>query len=534
MWPSIQHGGCKILRHSIRHLFRLLSIVFTLARHGALEPVFILVRGSSRLAFLVWVGRIFQALMFQGNKHERRGERLRKALTHLGPAFIKFGQTLSTRSDLIGEEMAADLAMLRDRLHPFPYKIVRQTIKKQLGQELEAFFADFNPTPVSAASIAQVHFARLKKPLANNIEEVAVKILRPGIEQSFLQDMTLFTWLAQLLNRLVPKLRRLKLLDITKTFTEVMEREMDLRLEAAAAAELGKNFEGDISYKVPVIDWRYTSQRVLTQERLRGCNIDDKDAIVKAGFQIDAVLQNAAEVFFKQVFRDGYFHGDQHPGNLFVTLNGHMGAVDFGIMGRLDKKSQYYLVDMLLAFLERDYLKVAKVHLNAGYIPPDTSLENFAQSCRAIGEPIFGLSLNEISLANLLTQLFRLARTYHMEVQPQLLLLQKNMLMAEGIGRSLNPNLNIWVLIRPMITDWMRENRGVEARLINMAEQGIKLVEKIPVLMTKLEQSLDLWRQQAAITQCHSNTRYRWLRQLNGTLIWSAIFALAAWLIFHP
>lgn len=521
------------MRDSIRHLFRLLSIVFTLARHGALEPVFVLVKGSGRLAFLVWMGRIFQAVMFQDGKNERIGERLRKALTHLGPAFIKFGQTLSTRSDLIGEEMATDLSMLRDRLQPFSYKIVRQTIQQELGQELEAFFIDFNPVPVSAASIAQVHFARLKTPLANNIDEVAIKILRPGIEQSFLQDMTLFSWLAHLLNRLVPKLRRLKLLDITKTFTEVVEREMDLRLEAAAASELAKNFEGDNTYKVPVIDWRHTSQRILTQERLRGCNIDDKEAIIKAGFQIDAVLQNAAEVFFKQVFRDGYFHGDQHPGNLFVTLEGHMGAVDFGIMGRLDKKSQYYLVDMLLAFLEQDYLKVAKIHVNAGYIPFDTPLENFAQACRAIGEPIFGLSLNDISLANLLAQLFRLAKTYHMEVQPQLLLLQKNMLMAEGIGRSLNPNLNIWVLIKPMITDWMRENRGVEARMINVVEQGIKLVEKIPVLMGKLEHSLDLWQKRENLYQYQLINHTRWFYRLNNILLWLAVISLAAWLVFY-
>ncbi|MBL8686265.1 MAG: 2-polyprenylphenol 6-hydroxylase [Alphaproteobacteria bacterium] len=518
---------------SAKHIFRLLTIIFTLARFGALEPVFVLVRGSSRLAFLVWIGRIFQLVMFRGNKGQRPGEHLRQAFTHLGPAFVKFGQTLSTRSDLIGEAMATDLAMLRDRLQPFSYKIVRQSIKQELGQELEEFFDDFDPVPVSAASIAQVHFAKLKKPLNSGVIDVAVKVLRPGIEKSFLRDMALFLWLAHLLNRLVPKLRRLKLLDITETFIEVAEREMDLRLEAAAAAELADYFKNDPTYKVPAIDWRYTSQRILTQERIHGWNIDDKEALIKAGIDINVILKNAAEAFFKQVFRDGYFHGDQHPGNMFVTRDGKIAVVDFGIMGRLDKKSQYYLVDMLRAFLERNYLKVAKVHLRAGYIPAGTSLENFAQSCRAIGEPIVGLSLDEISLAKLLSQLFRLAKTYRMEIQPQLLLLQKNMLMAEGIGRHLNPDLNIWILIKPMIAGWMQENRGIEARIANSLHQGIKVLERIPELTGKFEKTLDTVANHEHITQQLLLTRYRRFRYVNDSLLWLSIIALASWFFLH-
>jgi ubiquinone biosynthesis protein len=269
--------------------------------------------------------------------------------------------------------------------------------------------------------------------------------------------------------------------------------EMDLRLEAAAASELAANFDGDPTYRVPVIDWRRTARRVMTQERLTGISMDDRDALVAAGHDIASVLEKAAAIFFKQVFRDGYFHADQHPGNMFVDASGNISAVDFGIMGRLDRKTRYYLADMLLAFIERDYRRVAEVHFAAGYVPAYQSLDMFAQACRSIGEPIFGRPLNEISFARVLGQLFQISETFDMEVQPQLLLLQKNMLMAEGVSRRLNPDLNIWTLAQPLIETWMRENRGPEARLRSAATDLLQSAERLPALLSNMDKVMARW-----------------------------------------
>jgi ubiquinone biosynthesis protein len=263
--------------------------------------------------------------------------------------------------------------------------------------------------------------------------------------------------------------------------------EIDLRLEAAAAAELAGNFTGDPAYRVPAVDWRLTTRRVLTLERLSGIRMDDREAMLAAGIDVDQVLARAAAVFFKQAFRDGFFHGDQHPGNMFVDAEGNIGAVDFGIMGRLDRKTRYYLADMLLGFLERDYRRVAEIQFAAGFVPSDQSLEEFTQACRSIGEPIFGRPLAEISFAQVLGQLLRLAEAFEMEAQPQLLLLQKNMLMAEGVSRQLNPDLNIWTLAQPLIEQWMRENRGPEARIADAARDLARIAQRLPDLVADLE-----------------------------------------------
>jgi ubiquinone biosynthesis protein len=478
---------------ALRHIFRLLTIARTLQRHGALEPLVPFLEGSGLAPAILRLARLLTRPRSRGRVKVRAGQGLAAALSELGPAFIKLGQMLSTRADLLGEDIAADLSLLQDRLAPFSATEARATIEAEFGgMPIEELFVAFDDTPVSAASIAQVHYATTES-IGFEAGQVAVKVLRPGIERAFSRDIDLMRWLALLIERTQPRLRRLKFSEVVETFAETVRLEMDLRLEAAAAAELAANFAGDPTYRVPGIDWRRTARRVMTQERLTGIPMDDRDALIAGGQDIVSVLDKAAAIFFKQVFRDGYFHADQHPGNMFVDASGNIGAVDFGIMGRLDRKTRYYLADMLLAFIERDYRRVAEVHFAAGYVPAYQSLEMFAQACRSIGEPIFGRPLNEISFARVLGQLFQISETFDMEVQPQLLLLQKNMLMAEGVSRRLNPELNIWTLAQPLIETWMRENRGPEARLRNAAAELLQSAERLPALLANIDKVMGRW-----------------------------------------
>lgn len=471
---------------TLRHLFRLLKIARTLARHGALEPFEAALSGAGVAPAVIRAARLFSRPLV--TVKGRPGERLAAALVQLGPAFIKFGQMLSTRADLIGEQNASDLSTLQDQLAPFPAAAARATIEQELGRPVEELFLTFDDQPVSAASIAQVHLATIAPTDEIPNGEVAVKVLRPGIEAALARDIDLLRWLAEMTERTQPRLRRLKPVEVVDTFAETVKTEMDLRLEAAAAAELAANFAQDPTYLVPPIDWRLTARRVMTQKRIAGIPIDDRDAILAGGHNIREVLSKAAAIFFNQVFRDGYFHGDQHPGNMFVDAEGRIGVVDFGIMGRLDRATRFYLADMLLGFLNRDYRRVAEIHFDAGYVPPHQSLDSFAQACRSIGEPIFGRPLQEISFARVLGQLFQLAEGFEMEVQPQLLLLQKNMLMAEGVSRRLDPELNTWTLAQPLIEVWMRENRGPEARLKDALGDAVRIIRRLPYMADRFEQ----------------------------------------------
>ncbi len=464
---------------AFRIVLRLFVIGRTLARHDALALI-----EELRLApSLVWLVRLPGHRRVEG----RAGQKLSRALIELGPVFIKLGQFLSTRADLLGEQMAADLAGLQDRLPPFAGDEARATIETELGQAVEALFAAFDAVPVSAASISQVHFALTKADDDAPSREVAVKVLRPGIERAFERDLEVFYWLAQLVERTQPRLRRFKPIAVVREFEEIVGIEMDLAMEAAAASELADNFEGDSSYRTPPIDWRRTSRRVLTMGRIEGIRIDDRAALLAAGFDLSEVLAKAAAIFFKQVFRDGFFHGDQHPGNMFVDPDGNIVAVDFGIMGRLDQQTRTFLADMLLAQLARDYRRLAEVHVQAGYLPAGAPLDVFAQALRSVSEPIFDRPLAEISFARLLARLLQLSESFNMPVQPQLLLLQKNMMMAEGVSRSLDSTLNIWTLAEPLIEDWMRATRGPEARLRRAAEDMANAVERLPGLVGKVD-----------------------------------------------
>jgi ubiquinone biosynthesis protein len=469
------------LAHGLRNLARLARIGLILGRYDALFLFYGIANLQPYLRFACALLR-----RRRGIAALRSGQRLAAALNELGPSFIKLGQLLSTRSDLLGEEVAADLAALQDRLPPFPGSEARTEIETEFGRPLTALFTAFDETAIAAASIAQVHFARTA-----DGREVAVKVLRPGIAAAFARDLDLFRWLAAWLERLQPGLRRLKPVEVVRTLAEIVRFEMDLRFEAAAASELAENFAGDLGFRVPRVDWPRTGRVVLTLERITGVRVDDRDAIIAAGHAVTTVLEKAAGAFFNQVFRDGFFHADLHPGNMFVADDGALVVVDFGIMGRLDRATRFYLADMLLGFLSGNYRRVAEVHFAAGYVSAAQSVDTFTQACRSIGEPILGLSLQEISIARLLAQLFRVTEQFGMETQPQLLLLQKTMVLVEGVGRRLDPEVNIWTLARPLIEAWMRDNRGPEARLRQGLDLAVEIVDRLPRLLRNLDSLID-------------------------------------------
>ena len=461
----------------LRNLARLVEIVLTLARYDALFPL----ERVGGAMLLVRALRLVRRRI--GTQTQLRpGQRLAAALQALGPSFIKLGQALSLRADLIGEDVATDLALLQDRLPPFPGEAARALVESELGHPLEVLYRSFDEEAIAAASIAQVHLA-----VTSTGEAVAVKVLRPGIAAAFNRDIALFLWLASLIERLEPGLRRLKPREIVLTLAQSVRLEMDLRFEAAAASELRDNLKNDPGFRVPLVDWSRTARQVLTLERVVGVRIDDRAALIAAGHDVHEIMRKAASAFFNQVFRDGFFHADLHPGNLFIDGAGDIVAVDFGIMGRLDRKTRYYLADMLLAFLTGDYRRVADVHFEAGYVPPHQSRDWFAQACRAIGEPILGRPLHEISLGRLLAQLFQVTEQFEMETQPQLLLLQKTMVVAEGVGRLLDPTINMWTLARPLIEDWMRANRGPEARLRDAAMDIFEVLGRVPALLKSID-----------------------------------------------
>ena len=412
--------------------------------------------------------------------------RLTAAIERLGPTFIKLGQALSTRSDLIGDEIAEDLGGLRDKLPPFPTAIARAIIEEQFSAPIDTLFTAFDDVPIAAASIAQVHRAQ-----THEGKTVAVKILRPDIEAAFARDLDLFLWMAEIIDRRVESLRRLKPLEVVRTFRETVFFELDLRFEAAAATELADNISRyELGFRVPAVDWAHTSRRVLTTGWVEGIPLSDVAAIKEQGHNPDELLAKAARSLFSQVFRDGFFHADLHPGNLFVDKNGDIVAVDFGIMGRLDLNSRLYIAEILRGFITEDYRHVAEVHFTAGYVPAGKSVELFTQACMAVAKPIIGKPLNEISVATLLGQMFKIAAEFEMETQPQLLLLQKTMMVTEGVGRMLNPNLNMWELARPLIEQWASEHFGIAGKMKDAARSGYDTARKLPMMLGYIENTL--------------------------------------------
>lgn len=414
----------------------------------------------------------------------RPGQRLAAAVQAMGPSFIKFGQTLSTRPDIVGDEIAADLAMLRDRLPPFSAAEARAVIEGEMDQPMDDLFASFDEEPVAAASIAQVHFA-------TTIERnpVAVKVLRPGIEREFESDIGLFLWGAEQLEKYIEGARRLEPVKVVQTFRRTVNEELDLRLEGAAASELSDNLAGDAEFKVPEVDWRRTQKRVLTTERVLGIPIADKAALLAAGRNLDRVAENVLTAFLKQAFRDGFFHADLHHGNLFVGADDGIIAVDFGIMGRLDERERRHVGEMLLAFLTRDYRRAAEVHVQAGYVRRDQSIDAFAQALRAVAKPIFDRPPHEVSIGKLLAHLFEVTNQFAMRTQPQLLLLQKTMVVVEGLCRDLSPKADLWGTARTFLRAWLPLAAGPVVLARGGAEELVATVRRLPGLIDAAERA---------------------------------------------
>lgn len=506
---------------AVRNTVRLLTIARVLARHDALFL----------LDTLPFTRRVAALARRVSNRRAvgRPGERLARALVELGPSFIKFGQALSTRADLVGEAIAADLSMLQDRIAPFPFADVERILAEELDGPISQFFAEFDPVPIAAASVAQVHRAVTKAG-----RTVAVKVSRPGVEAAFEQDLDLLYWLADIANRTQPSLRRLRLRESVTAFADTVAMELDLRFEAAAASELGENFADDDTFRVPEVLWPLTAKRVLTTAWIEGIPIDERDALSAAGFPPQIIAERAARAFFKMVFTDGFFHGDMHPGNLFVGTAGEIIAVDFGIMGRVDKSTRRYLGEMLLAFLNGDYRRVAEIHFEAGYVPADRSVDLFAQASRSIAEPILGLPASDVSVARLLAQLFKVTETFGMEVQPQLLVLQKTMLTAEGIGRGLCPEVNFWELARPLIEEWMVQNVSAPAKIRRGLEDALDAAQRLPEIVRRADRITRQLSEDGV--KLHPDTVRAMLDRRRGSIIhtwapWALILILCAILL---
>ena len=466
----------------LRHMSRAVTVIRTLARNDALFPI---ENAGMPKIFSALIRASLLAPRKSSMAQKRPGERLKKALVELGPAFVKLGQALSVRPDLIGDTLADDLQSLQDRLPPFDGNVAKQTIEAELNKPAEELFKTFELEPIAAASIAQVHRATLP-----DGKELAIKVLRPGIEAAFARDLDLARWAATKIEHARPELHRLRLIEAIDTIIRSVEIEMDLRFEAAAAEELRENFIDEPQFSVPTVHWTYTNRRVMATEWINATPLNELNLAEMSSSDTEDIVAVFAKVFFFQVFRDGYFHADLHPGNMFVDDQGVFHAVDFGIMGRLDRHTREYLAEMLHGFLTGNYRQVAAVHVRAGYVPADQSIDEFAQAARSIAEPILGLPLGEISLARLLEQLFTITKKFQMEAQPQLLLLQKTMLVAEGVGRKLCPDVNMWELAKPLIQQWMLERMAPETRIRDTANSMLDMFERMPFLIKEVEETL--------------------------------------------
>lgn len=424
-----------------------------------------------------------------------RGDRLRLALEELGPVFVKFGQILSTRRDLLPDDMAESLRRLQDNVPPFPSDAARAIIEESLGKPVDELFAEFTRDPMASASVAQVHAATMP-----DGRRVVVKVIRPGIERVIQQDLALMYLMARLLERYWSEGRRLRPVDVVEDYENTIHDELDLQREAANASQLRRNFDGSPLIYIPTIDWDYTSQRVLVMERVSGIPIADLKALNAAGVDMKVLAEKGVEIFFTQVFRDSFFHADMHPGNIFVDATNPADpryiAIDFGIVGTLAPDDLSYLARNLLAFFRRDYRQVAELHIQSGWVPPETRVNEFEAAIRTVCEPIFERPLKDISFGHFLLRLFQTARRFNMEVQPQLVLLQKTLLNVEGLGRQLYPDLDLWSTAQPFLETWMKRRIGpsglfqtLQSRLPSWLEQSPEMPQLVHDTLVQLRNS---------------------------------------------
>ena len=474
-----------------KRIFRLFKIARKFSTSGAVDTI-------NQIYNLPTAVNLFFSFISIGsekkilNNQKKPGEKLCEALENMGTTFIKLGQFLATRPDIIGEELAKNLEKLQDRLPPFDTNQARAIIRKEIGDNQYKNIMDISK-PIAAASIAQVHIAKIK--YENETKDVAIKILRPDIEKLFNEELDALMLFAYIIENSFSKAKRLKLVEVVYLLREITNIEMDLRFEAAAANELYENTKNDIGFNVPKIYWNYTTKKILTLDKVNGVSIREFQRLKEQGVDLKKLAENLIQFFLKQAVRDGFFHGDMHQGNLFVDKEGNIIPVDFGIMGRLDKSNRKFLAEILYGFIQRDYVKVADVHFQAGLVPQEASKEEFAQALRSVGEPIFGQSIKDISGGNLLAQLFEITEKFNMATQPPLLLLQKTMVVVEGVARKLYPETNIWEVSKPVLESWLKDIKSPRSTFdtaVNTSSEIIKRIPDLPKLMDRAEYALKL------------------------------------------
>ena len=423
-------------------------------------------------------------------KYQNEGERLSSSLESMGTTFIKLGQFLATRPDIIGDDLSKKLENLQDRLPPFPLNDAKEIIKNDLGKDTYNSIVNLSE-PVAAASIAQIHKAQIND--AGTIKDVAIKILRPNIKKIFNDEIDAIMLFAFVVESLIKKTKRLKLVEVVFLLKEITNLEMDLRFEAAAANEYAENTKNDVGFRVPQIFWNFTSENVMTLDWVDGVSIRETEQLKEKNFDTKKIAEDIIQNFLRHAVRDGFFHADMHQGNIFIDNNGHIVPIDFGIMGRLDKMSKRFLAEILYGFIQRNYRKVAEVHLAAGLVPKQVPIDDLAQALRSIGEPIFGQAVKDISGGKLLKQLFDVTEKFNMQTQPQLLMLQKTMVVVEGVARKLNPNTNIWTTSKPVLENWLRETKDPMTALnetLKNTSEVFKRLPEFPEVMDKANQAL--------------------------------------------
>ncbi len=492
----------------LSNFFILIKIGRALARSNSLSVFEEFYKPPLSIKILM---RIFSLTTFnKDSENKSPGERLKNSFLTLGPAFIKLGQFLATRPDIVGQEFSQELQKLQDQMPAFDISQSKDALRKELGEEKYQQIT-YLSKPIAAASIAQVHFAKIVNNEKREID-VAIKILRPNIEKIFHKELDALRFLASIIEFSVKKSRRLKLVKIIDLLKEITNIEMDLRYEAAAASELKKNTNLDEGFKVPSIFWDFTGQRVLTIEKVEGISIKDKELLIKNKIDLKKISRLLIQNFLRQAVGDGFFHGDMHQGNLFVDKNENIVPVDFGIMGRLDLANRKYLAEILYGFINRDYEKVAKVHFIAGLIPNTESIDNFTQALRTIGEPIFGQSARNISAGKLLARLFEVTEKFNMATQPQLLLLQKTMVVVEGVARSLDEDANIWEISKPVLQGWLNNEIGPKNRIDKILRTTTELLDKLPELpemINRANKAMELLNSYEFVKNQNQNNEYQ-------------------------
>jgi ubiquinone biosynthesis protein len=458
----------------VTHVWRLIKWGRTLARHGALT-------GIERDANTPPPVRRLARIARFGARVPRQ-PRYAEAFRAIGPAAIKLGQALATRADLVGEEAAIELQMLQDRLPPAPFPLIRRAVETALGKPLETMFAQFDPEPVGAASIAQVHRA-----VTSEGRLVAVKVLRPGIEEELARAIDTYEWAAARVERMGGEASRLRPRATIAMFKQWTARELDLRREAASASELREQMVAESDFYIPEIDWSRTAQRVMTLEWIDGIKLTDRPALIAAGHDLPNLARILVRAFLRQAVVDGFFHADLHQGNLFALPDGRLAAVDFGIMGRINRQARLWLAEILHGLLTGNYRRVAEIHFEAQYVPGHHNIDEFVTALRAVGEPIRGLPVKDISIGHMLEGLFKITRDFDMPVQPHLLLLQKTMVMEEGVAIGLDPDINMWETAGPFITEWVRNELGPEARAADWIVENVRALSRLPELIRRID-----------------------------------------------